>query len=310
MAQRSKWFRVAFEGVTTDKRDYKITAKDISDCVETFNRDAFAPRVNLEHFRGILPGGPFDMLGDVISLRSEQETLTIAGEQKTGLAMYAEIEPLPELITLNQKKQKIFTSVEIDPDFARSGKAGLMGLAVTDSPASFGTQILEFSAQNPDYFKDRKQSPTNMFTAAQEVELEFHEVADNSADPAAAGAFAAIKTFFTGLSAATPAPAGQPAQPSAQGAAPPAVVPPAGAPPAGQAPAQPVAADDSTKVFAAQMGSFVDTVGNSIKALADAQKATDAKITHLTQQLEAADTSRFTRRPAATGGDERKRAVY
>ena len=50
-------------------------------------------------------------------------------------------------------------------------------MAVTDSPASLGTEMLQFAAGakvNP--FADKKQRPENLFTAAQEVSLEFEEV--------------------------------------------------------------------------------------------------------------------------------------
>jgi hypothetical protein len=48
--------------------------------------------------------------------------------------------------------QKVYTSMEIQPNFANSGKCYLVGLAVTDDPASLGTEYLEFcsrAAQNP-----------------------------------------------------------------------------------------------------------------------------------------------------------------
>jgi hypothetical protein len=73
------------------------------------------------------------------------------------LALFAQIEPTPELVAMNKAKQKIYTSIEIDESFADSGEAYIVGLAVTDSPASLGTDVLAFSAQKPDAspFKDR-----------------------------------------------------------------------------------------------------------------------------------------------------------
>lgn len=46
---------------------------------------------------------------------------------------------------LNDQGQKLFTSIEIWPNFAGSGKSYLTGLAVTDTPSSLGTQELYFS---------------------------------------------------------------------------------------------------------------------------------------------------------------------
>src|SRR5262249_53208173 len=73
------------------------------------------------------------------------------------------------------RKQKVFTSIEVSPEFADSGKAYLFGLAVTDSPASLGTSMLAFSAQHPENspLKDRKQAPENLFTEATETIIKF-----------------------------------------------------------------------------------------------------------------------------------------
>lgn len=198
---KSKWFRVFLEGDTTDGR--KVTRKDVTDCAETFNRDAYGVRVNLEHIRGIVPGGPFDMLGDVLAVEARDDELTIAGKTEKVKGLYCQIEPLPELIAFNKKRQKIYTSVEISGNIRGSGKAGLIGLAVTDSPASFGCEMLQFAAGNQNIFSNRKCDPENMFVQAHEVKLEF----DEDATPAdQAGAFTAIKDFFTKLSGAAPAP--------------------------------------------------------------------------------------------------------
>ena len=55
-----------------------------------------------------------------------------------------------------------------------------MGLAVTDSPASLGTEMLQFCAQQheqqkPSPLSNRKQHPDNLFTAAVETPLNFTE---------------------------------------------------------------------------------------------------------------------------------------
>ncbi|HFL6942743.1 TPA: GPO family capsid scaffolding protein, partial [Stenotrophomonas maltophilia] len=90
--------------------------------------------------------------------------------------LFAQVEPTDDLVDMvNVRKQKVFTSIEISPEFADSGKAYLFGLAVTDSPASLGTSMLAFSAQHPDEnpLKDRKQAPENLFTEATETVIKF-----------------------------------------------------------------------------------------------------------------------------------------
>ncbi|MNZ48437.1 Phage capsid scaffolding protein (GPO) serine peptidase [compost metagenome] len=171
---RSKWFRVAVEGTTTDKR--KIERSWLEQAAKNFNQATYGARVWLEHFRSVLPDSPFKAYGDIAAVKVEE--VEINGQKK--LAMFVQIEPTADLIAMNKAKQKIYTSIEIDDSFADTGEAYIVGLAVTDSPASLGTDVLAFSAQKPDAspFKDRHYSATSMFTEAVEVELSFDEIED------------------------------------------------------------------------------------------------------------------------------------
>lgn len=168
---RSKWFRVAVEGATTDGR--KIERSWIEDMAAQYNPNTYGARLNCEHYRSPWPGGEFGAYGDVLALKAEETE--IAGEKK--MALFAQIEPTEGLIALNKKGQKIYTSVEVDPKFASTGKAYLVGLAITDSPASLGTDALQFSAQHGT-LNNRKQNADNLFTAAEETALEFEEFED------------------------------------------------------------------------------------------------------------------------------------
>lgn len=171
---RSNWFRVAVEGATSDKR--KIERTWLEQAAKNFSQNTYGARVWLEHFRSLLPDSPFKAYGDITAVKTEE--VEIAGQKK--LALFAQIEPTPELVAMNKAKQKIYTSIEIDESFADSGEAYIVGLAVTDSPASLGTDVLAFSAQKPDAspFKDRHYSATSMFTEALETEIKFEEVAE------------------------------------------------------------------------------------------------------------------------------------
>jgi hypothetical protein len=288
MAKKSKWFRVAIEGATTDGRE--ITRADIVDMAATYNRATYGARVNVEHFRGIIAGGPFDMLGDVLALKSQEDEMQIGGKAAKRMALYAEIQPLDNLVAMNAAGQKIFTSIEIQPDFAKTGKAGLVGLAVTDNPASLGTEVLSFAAKNPDFLAGRKHDADNLFTAALETEMEFFDEDAAPESTEAGKAFASFRNFIdtvTGkLSAEKPKAEEVPA-PAAE------------------------TENASLTAFAAQMGSFAATVEKSIAAVAAAQVATDAKITALTAKLEAEpDPKHLSRRPLATGGDGQDEIIY
>lgn len=186
---RSKWFRVAVEGATTDKR--KIERSWLEQAAKNFNQNTYGARVWLEHFRSILPDSPFKAYGDITAVKTEE--VDIAGQKK--LALFAQIEPTDDLIAMNKAKQKIYTSIEIDDSFADSGQAYIVGLAVTDSPASLGTDVLAFSAQKPEAspFKDRHYSETSMFSESLEAEIEFEEVTDQPS------MFAALKLSIGGL---------------------------------------------------------------------------------------------------------------
>lgn len=171
---KSKWFRVAVAGDTTDGRE--IQSEWIIQMAQTYNLNTYGARINLEHIKGVSPDGIFCAYGDVIALKTEK--VDINGELKD--ALFAQIQPNDNLIALNQKNQKIYTSIEVDENFAKTGQAYLVGLAVTDSPASLGTEMLSFAAgatENP--LKAKKQRPENLFSAAQETTFEFEEVKEN-----------------------------------------------------------------------------------------------------------------------------------
>lgn len=176
---KSKFFRVAVEGATaTDGRT--IERSWIEDIAGGYNRDTYGARVNMEHVRGYSPEAPFNAYGDVLSVKAEEVTIKLNGKDEKRLALLAEIEPTDALVKLTQAKQKIYTSIEVAPNFANTNKAGLVGLAVTDSPASLATEVLAFSAK-PEaasvkaLFDARKQDPANVFSAAEETSIEMAE---------------------------------------------------------------------------------------------------------------------------------------
>lgn len=187
---KSKWFRVAVAGDTTDGRE--IQAEWIIQMAQNYNPDTYGARINIEHFRSVFPDGVFGAYGDVLALKTEK--VTIDGEEKD--ALFAQIEPTQSLIELNKKKQKVYTSIEVDENFANKGSAYLVGLAVTDSPASLGTEMLTFAATakvNP--LTDKKQKPENLFTAAVETQLEFEDVQEQQTY--SAGLLDKVKKLFS-----------------------------------------------------------------------------------------------------------------
>lgn len=171
----SKFFRIGVEGDTCDGRI--ISASDIQEMAETYDPRVYGCRINLEHIRGLLPDGMFKRYGDVVELKAEKIDDDSALNGKW--ALFARITPTDDLIAMNKAAQKVYTSMEIQPNFGNSGKCYLVGLAVTDDPASLGTEYLEFcrkAKHNP--LQRFKASPENVFSVATLAELEFEDVPD------------------------------------------------------------------------------------------------------------------------------------
>lgn len=174
MAKKAKFKRVAVAGQTTDGRT--IAPEWLTQAAKNYNREKYGARVNLEHYLSPFPDSDFRAYGDVLSVYAEE--VEIDGEKK--MALFADIDPTEDLIKLNKARQKVYTSVELDLDFAGTGEAYLVGLAVTNTPASLGTEYLQFCAGAGDNspLAARKQKSTNLFTCAIETEVEFTEEGD------------------------------------------------------------------------------------------------------------------------------------
>ena len=290
---KTRFFRVAVEGATTDGRT--IERQWLADAAATYNRETYAARVNMEHIRGITADKPFKSYGDVLSLKTEEVEIELAGKKEKKLALFAELDVTDELVGINKDRQKLYTSIEISPNFANSGKAYLVGLAVTDSPASLGTEMLQFAAtlgeKSP--LLARKQHPDNLFTAAIEADLQIDETPAANPDPT--GVFASIKAFFDGMRTGGQS-AGQ--QQSEQEP----VTPPA-----------PAAAEFDGTAFAA-FGAILTQIATSVTELSTKSGAAIEKLTTdlkaVTDKLEATpatgvgtNAQGFTQRAPATGGN-------
>lgn len=275
MAQKTRFFRVAVEGATTDGRT--IERAQIEQMARSYDRKTYGARVWMEHIRGLYADSEFRAYGDVTALKAEEVELN--GKKK--LALFAQIEPLPDLVKMTTDlKQKIYTSIEINPKFSDTGEAYLVGLGVTDSPASLGTEILAFAAKHPEAspFTKKKMDPDNVFSEAIEADIELDD--DEETDPPFNKAFTALKSrveSFTKRFRRT---------------------------------------DSNSEEVIALVGEITEVV----EGLADQQQADDKRFSKLDKDLKAlekahkellekfktidtTDASRFTTRPPATGGD-------
>lgn len=177
----TKAFRVAVEGQTTDGRTIK--REEIEQMGRNYNPVKYGARIWLEHLRGIMPDSSFKAYGDVKSTFAKE--VEIDGQKR--LALFAVLDVTEEMVAINKARQKIFTSIELQNNFAGSGETYLVGLGFTDSPASLGTEALKL-------FSFRKQDKDNQFSEALEVTIEFEQ--ESTSDGLGAKVFAKVKELL------------------------------------------------------------------------------------------------------------------
>ncbi|WP_336981571.1 GPO family capsid scaffolding protein [Altererythrobacter fulvus] len=279
---KTKFFRVAVEGDTVDGR--KIDRAHIEQMAATYDRATYTARINCEHLRGYSPQPPFNAYGSVDALKTEEVTLKLGGKDQTRLALLASFDVNDQARALTEADQKVFSSIEIAPNFANSGKAYLYGLALTDTPASLGTEVLKFSTRE-DARKD------NLIAISDAFSVEFEDEAE--ADTEVRGAFAAMRKFFEGFTAP------QVEKPAQQ-------LPPA---PIGQGGGSP----SDLAAFAAAMTEGMDKLATAFTA---SQAKTETRMAKLAEdfatlqgEIEKAKPQTYRARPVASGGGDRERAV-
>ncbi|EBX7266854.1 GPO family capsid scaffolding protein [Salmonella enterica] len=132
---RTDWLCIATSGQAVDGRP--IEAQWLIDAAETYSRKTYTAMIWPHHPQRDIREREFTCnLGEVDALKVETE-----GDVTK---LYAQLIPNQFLIDANNAGQKLFTSAEFISDFGGSGKDYLFGLAVTDIPASLGTEKIKF----------------------------------------------------------------------------------------------------------------------------------------------------------------------
>lgn len=172
---KTDWFRVAVSGKTVDQRE--IYTHEIDEMASTYSQTTYGARINLDHIRGYSIDSQWKMYGDVIAAKAEDAVINGVKCR----ALYVKLEVTDDLIEINRKSQKIFSSIEMTKNFAGTGKAYLLGLAFTDNPASLGTEMLKFSTNfNIETFTtDAIESSLSFEQVAPEAETEEAPVDQN-----------------------------------------------------------------------------------------------------------------------------------
>ena len=128
---RTGWVCIATEGKAVDGRD--ITRDWLTDMAETYDPTYYTAVIWPDHDR-------WSSYGTVQALKTEE----VDGKLK----LFAILCPNRDLIYYNQNGQYQFCSIEPFENFADLGRTYLLGLGVTDEPASIGTTHLKFSKSN------------------------------------------------------------------------------------------------------------------------------------------------------------------
>ncbi len=282
---KTKPFLLATAGATVDGRT--IDAAMLDQMAAGYDPKVYGARLNIEHVRGISGQSPFRAYGDVLELSTGDVDVTIHGKTERRRGLFGVLDVTEEAQQLNGAGQKVYPSVEIEPNFANSGKAYLMGVALTDSPASVATDRLQFNRARPGALTLSADAPDQAFA------IEFPDAAGQGA--------AGSQTFLTQLGgmfdafAAKITGQAKPADPK----------------PAAQAEGEPAGAFDF-----AQLRPLLEDMGNQFAAQIT---ALDAKIADQADQfalrvkavettIESTPVDAYRTRPAATGanGDRAK----
>lgn len=177
---KTKFFRVATSGKTVDGRE--ITPEQIDQMAANYDPDKYGARINCEHLLSLRPQSDFPAYGDVLALKAEDDG-------NGNRVLLAQIDPTDDLIKLNKSRQKVYWSIELNPNFAGTGEAYCQGLAITDSPASLGTEIIKFATQNKGALPDNLKSEC--------IEAETFE-AEDEPKPKGTDLFSKVKQILSG----------------------------------------------------------------------------------------------------------------
>ncbi|EJX3100191.1 GPO family capsid scaffolding protein [Salmonella enterica] len=162
-----KKFRVAVSGSTIDGRE--ISGELLKAAAKNYDPTVYGARVNVEHIPSVFPNSDLCAMGDVTALSAEDIT---EGPLAGRVALNAEIEPTDRMKKLTDEGKKIYSSIELYPQ-AMDGKPYIVGLAMTDTPASLGTERLKFAAQQREQVMkfNNQHTEAPMFTEALEAEI-------------------------------------------------------------------------------------------------------------------------------------------
>lgn len=206
---KTKPLLLATAGSTVDGR--VIDEKMLDEMASSYKPKTYGARVNIEHIRGISGDGPFRAYGDVLELSVGEVDVDFNGKTEKRKALFGVLDVNDDAKKLNDAGQKVYPSIEIEPNFGGKGFAYCMGVALTDSPASIATERLQFNRTLP-----------GVVTVASDAALALEFAADEAAPDGSSPFLSKLGSMLDGFAAKftpkaddkpTDAPAGDPATP-------------------------------------------------------------------------------------------------
>lgn len=269
---KTKPFLLATAGSTVDGRT--IDDKMIEEMASSYDPKTYGARLNIEHIRGISGQAPFRAYGDVLELSTGEVDVNFNGKTEKRKALYGVFDVTDEAKQLNEAGQKVYPSIEIEPNFAGKGHAYLMGCALTDSPASIATERMKFNRQMPGTLHLSRDDAAAL------------ELADSADSPAVDGFMSKLGTVLDGFAAKL-------------GAA------PKKDDPAPSDPADPAAFDFAQmkplfEQFGQTFASSIDGLRSEMRGEID---QIGVKLKKVEDTIEAAPAPNYTARPAANGAN-------
>lgn len=209
--KRTKPYLLATAGSTVDGR--AIDDKLLDEIATSYDPKTYGARLNIEHIRGVTGEAPFRSYGDVVSVSVGEVDVNFNGKTEKRKALYGVFDVLEDAEKLNAAGQKVYPSIEIEPNFAGKGFAYLMGCALTDSPAAIATERMQFN----------RAAPGSIVLNGETAQV--LELADDKGNPTDAGTgfLSGLQGILDGFAAkfsskpADPKPSDPAAQPLAQG---------------------------------------------------------------------------------------------
>lgn len=136
MSYETDWIRVGTAGKTIDGRE--IQEQWLDDMAATYDPKEYCAQIwAWSHTNKYVTSG-------------KVTAVKVGWDEKGRKTCLVKLQPLPELVGLNQAGQLKHSSMEITPNYNGKGKAYLSGLVLTNYPASLGTEEIHLTpSQNP-----------------------------------------------------------------------------------------------------------------------------------------------------------------